>query len=97
MKKEIKTFLRCNINKQLPNKRQKTDYTSIERKTKAQTKRRNIHKSQKINVQMENSVVVQWLSLGAFTARGLSLIPGQGDKIPQAAQCSQKKKKKKPK
>ena len=42
---------------------------------------------------MENSVVVQWLSLGAFTARGLSSIPGQGDKIPQTAQHSQKKKK----
>ena len=31
-----------------------------------------------------NSLVVQWLGLGAFTAKGLDSIPGQGTKIPQA-------------
>ena len=46
-----------------------------------------------------NSLAVQWLELGAFTARarvwGLSLIAGQGTKIPQAMWHSQKKKKEK--
>ena len=40
-----------------------------------------------------NSLGVQWLKLGAFTAVGLGLIPGQGTKISQAAQCGRKKKK----
>ena len=40
-----------------------------------------------------NSLVVQWLGLGAFTAKGLDSIPGQGTKIPQASLCSQIKKK----
>ena len=34
---------------------------------------------------MGNSLVVQWLGLSAFTAKGVGLIPGQGTKIPQAA------------
>ena len=33
-----------------------------------------------------------WLGLFAFTIEGSGLIPGQGTKIPQAVQCSQKKK-----
>ena len=39
-----------------------------------------------------NSLVVQWLGLYAFTAKGSGSISGQGTKIPQAVQCSQKKK-----
>ena len=34
--------------------------------------------------------MVQWLGLCAFTAVGLDSIPGQGTKIQQAAQPSQK-------
>ena len=37
------------------------------------------------------SLVVQWLQLRASTARGEGSIPGQGTKIPHAAQCSQNK------
>ena len=37
--------------------------------------------------------MVQWLRLRAFNARGMSLIPGRGNKIPQPMWCSQKKKK----
>ena len=36
--------------------------------------------------------MVQWSGLGAFTAEGPDLIPGQGTKIPQAM-CGQKKSK----
>ena len=32
----------------------------------------------------ENSLVVQWLGLHAFTAKGVGSVPGQGTKIPQA-------------
>ena len=39
-----------------------------------------------------NSPVANWLGLGAFTAEGVGSIPGRGTKIPQAGQCSQKKK-----
>ena len=42
-----------------------------------------------------NSPMVQRLGLSAFTARGLSLIPGWGTKILQAKQCDRKKKSKK--
>ena len=42
-------------------------------------------------------LAVHWLGLHAFTARGLSLTPGQGTKILQATQCGQKKEKKKEK
>ena len=38
-----------------------------------------------------NSLVVQWLGLGALTAKGASSVPGQGTKISQAEQLSQKK------
>ena len=41
--------------------------------------------------------MVQWLGLGTFTrptAKGPGSTPGGGTKIPQATQCSQKKKKK---
>ena len=41
-----------------------------------------------------NSMVVQWLRLHASTVGDTSSIPGPRTKIPQAAQCSQKKKKK---
>ena len=43
----------------------------------------------------ENSLVVQWLGLGSFTAKGPGSIPGWGTKIPQAMQRGQKKKKSK--
>ena len=42
-----------------------------------------------------NSLAVQWLRLHAFTAKGTGSIPGQRTKIPQAAWCSQKRKRKK--
>ena len=41
-----------------------------------------------------NSLAVQLLRLGAFTAMGLGLIPGWGTKIPQAARPKRKKKRK---
>ena len=40
-----------------------------------------------------NSLAVQWVGLLAFTAEGAGSILGWGTKIPQAAQCNQKKKK----
>ena len=39
------------------------------------------------------SRVVQWLRLRASTTQGTGSIPSWGAKIPQAAQCLQKKKK----
>ena len=36
-----------------------------------------------------NSLVVQWLGLRAFTAKGLDSIPGSGTKILQATWCGQ--------
>ena len=42
-----------------------------------------------------NSLVVQWLGLHAFTAKGPSSISGQGTKILQTVWSSQFKKKKK--
>ena len=42
-----------------------------------------------------NSLVVQWLRLQNFTAGGWGSIPDWGTKIPHAAQCGQKKKRKK--
>ena len=41
-----------------------------------------------------NSLAVQWLGLGAFTAGDPGLIPGWGTKILQAMRLGQKKKKK---
>ena len=38
-----------------------------------------------------NSLLVQWLRLGTFTAVGPGSIPGRGTKIPQAAWHGQKK------
>ena len=38
------------------------------------------------------SLAVQWLGLHTSTAGGMGLIPGQGTKIPQAAQPKKKKK-----
>lgn len=40
-----------------------------------------------------NSLAVQWLGLGAYTARGLGSIPGQGTNILQAVKYGQKKRK----
>ena len=37
-----------------------------------------------------NSLAVQWLGLGAFTAEGAGSIPGRGTKIPPAVWCGQK-------
>ena len=34
-----------------------------------------------------NSLLVHWLGLHAFTAKGPGLISGWGDKIPEAMQC----------
>ena len=39
----------------------------------------NYHKYRDV----ENSLVVQWFRLYAFTARALGSIPGQGSNIPQ--------------
>ena len=39
-----------------------------------------------------NSLVIEWLRLYAFIAKGPGPIPVQGDKIPQALRCGQKKK-----
>ena len=44
-------------------------------------------------IMLGNPLVVQWLGLHASTAGGPGLIPGQGNKIPQARWCGQKKKK----
>ena len=41
-----------------------------------------------------NSLVVKWLGLCAFTAKGLGSIPGRGTKIPQATRRNLKRKKK---
>ena len=43
--------------------------------------------------QIGHFLAVQWLGLCTFTAKGPGLIPGWGNKIPQATQCSQKRKK----
>ena len=44
-------------------------------------------------VRLGNSLPVQWLGLGTFTAVGRDLIPDQGTKISQAAQRGQQTKK----
>ena len=44
-----------------------------------------------------NSLVVQWLRLGAFTAEGLCSIHGWGAKIPRAEWPKKKKRKKREK
>ena len=48
-----------------------------------------------LNQNIRNSLVVQWLGLHVFTAKGMGSIPGQGTKIPQARQHGQNLKKKK--
>ena len=48
-----------------------------------------------LEIVFQNSLAVQWLRLGAFTAVGSGLIPGWETKIPPARQGSHKKKKKK--
>ena len=47
----------------------------------------------KIFKRYRDSLVVQWLGLGAFTAEDLGLIPGGGTKIPQALPVWPEKKK----
>ena len=43
-------------------------------------------KKKKYQIQFpQNSLVVQWLGLCAFTAEGTGSIPGRGSRIPQAA------------
>ena len=42
-----------------------------------------------LNQNIRNSLVVQWLGLHVFTAKGMGSIPGQGTKIPQARQHGQ--------
>ena len=37
-----------------------------------------------LRLKIMNSLAVQWLGLGAVTAKGTGLIPGRGTKIPQA-------------
>ena len=44
------------------------------------------------NEMTRTSLVVQWLGVSTFIAGGPGSIPGQGTKIPQAAQYGQKKK-----
>ena len=44
------------------------------------------------NVVTGNSLAVQWLGLGTFTAVGLGSIPSQGTQVPQAAQYGKKNK-----
>ena len=48
---------------------------------------------QKKKKRIGNSLAVQWLGLGAYTARGLGSIPGQGTNILQAVKYGQKKRK----
>ena len=48
----------------------------------------------KTMINLGNSLVVQWLVLGAFTAVAPGSIPGWGTNIPQDARCGQKKKNK---
>ena len=52
-----------------------------------------ILKKKKKKNQIGNSLVVQRLGLGNFTAKGVSSISGRGTNISQAAQCGKKKKK----
>ena len=48
-------------------------------------------------IQMGSSLVVQWLGLGAFTARAQVRIPGQGTETPTSCAAWPKKKRKKEK
>ena len=48
-------------------------------------------KRSKKQQQSENSLAVQWLGHGAFTAEGAGSIPGQGTKIPQTLGLSGEK------
>ena len=49
---------------------------------------------EKLETEMRIPLVVQWLGLHTFTARGPGSISDQGTKILQVAWCGQKKKKK---
>ena len=41
---------------------------------------------------LEEFLVVQWLGLHAFTAKGLGSVPGWGTKAPQPCSVGEKKK-----
>ena len=43
-----------------------------------------------VKMTLGTPLMVQWLGLGAFTAKGPGSIPGQEIKIPQAVGCGQK-------
>ena len=60
-------------------------------KTWSEYKRDWGQKKLSVRIHFGTSLVVQWLGLHTFTAEGTGSIPGQGTKIPQAAQRSQKK------
>ena len=49
----------------------------------------------RLKVRQGTFLAVQWLRLLASTTGGAGSIPGWGTKIPHAAQCGQKEKKKK--
>ena len=53
--------------------------------------RKKVEESPCSKVVTGNSLAVQWLGFGAFTAVGPGLIPGRGTKIPQAAHSAAKK------
>ena len=55
----------------------------------------SIHQNLDLELNLGNSLAVQWLGLGTFTAKVPGSIPGQGTKIPQAKSLGQKRKKKK--
>ena len=67
----------------MPIVRKKKDYQSIHLKTLKKKKQ----------TQPRESLVVQWLGLGTFTAKSLASIPDQRTKIPQAMWHSQENKK----
>ena len=55
----------------------------------------SIHQNLNWELNLGNSLAVQWLGLGTFTAKVPGSIPVQGTKIPQAKSLGQKRKKKK--
>ena len=52
---------------------------------------KRMDKGRELNLDLGNSLAVQWLGLCAFTAKGPSSSSGWGTKIPQASRCGQKK------
>ena len=73
------------------------NYISVFKKC-AKTKRRKQKTEKEKKMCMSgNSLAFQWLGLRALMAEGPGSTPGRGTKIPQAAWCDQKQKKKKEK